>query len=358
MASPGKSNPFDSDSDVPDNNNPFEGMGDESLPGGNNPFGDEDSLMENGNTKNPFGEEESVGDNGNDVNPFGEEEEASTVDQKGKNPFDGDNSSYFTMSSGFASSEESGSTETAPKPIPQSPRLQAILMNRGAFIQGLGPSRKSPERNHVPVEKDVENGSSTGSSGSLEPPDSDYASQPPRSVWQSSFGSIRTPGIPRTRRAANIVSFTTKRKKSTLLLALGGISLILIGAIVGVSVAVSSKKKNQGDTAVPLTERQQELNEVVYSVSDKTAIETKGSVQYHARQWFLFEDKLWIEHRQSVSYERVVQRYVLAVFYFSTNGQDSWIGNNWLQGDECGAETWMGLNCNDNFEVRTLAFGT
>ena len=71
----------------------------------------------------------------------------------------------------------------------------------------------------------------------------------------------------------------------------------------------------------------------------------------------MHSDALKLTPSEEVSDARIVQRYVLAVFYFSTNGIEGWSRNNWLFGDECENLYWTGLSCNDEGQVRAISFG-
>ena len=74
-----------------------------------------------------------------------------------------------------------------------------------------------------------------------------------------------------------------------------------------------------------------------------------------AQRWLLYNDTLWADENAVVTPEMATQRYVLALLYFATNGQD-WAENNWLQGHEC-SSSWIGVKCHTNDKVRAIAFG-
>lgn len=106
------------------------------------------------------------------------------------------------------------------------------------------------------------------------------------------------------------------------------------------------------------------LRSLLRDVPDPTLMVTEGSAQSRAWTWLLEEDDLYICPADS----NVVQRYVMAVFYYSTLG-DSWFScaNNdntpcprgadtyrWLTGaNEC---NWFGIDCDKNGVVTGMVF--
>lgn len=139
---------------------------------------------------------------------------------------------------------------------------------------------------------------------------------------------------------------STKRPK--LWYVLGGVSILLVGAVIAVAVLMA----NRGG----MTPQQEQLSEIAKSISSPEDLGNKASPQAKAYEWLVYEDKLWADANE-IPRDMAVQRYVLAVFYFSTSGPFSWEDNsNWLKGSECLSE-WTGLNCNDQSEVRAVAFG-
>ena len=147
---------------------------------------------------------------------------------------------------------------------------------------------------------------------------------------------------------AELNSSADKRRRSTLCYVVAFVSL-LIGAAIGVGIVLAGKKSG-------LTLRQQELSDIVSSISDPAALADSASPQAKARHWLVFDDKLWVDKDEVVTREMAVQRYVLATFYFATSGPKSWVGNNWLQGHECD-NSWTGIKCNASGQVRALALG-
>lgn len=91
-----------------------------------------------------------------------------------------------------------------------------------------------------------------------------------------------------------------------------------------------------------------------------------NSPQYQAALWLILEDRLsyWPEARLTMDHPKVLQRYALAVFHYSTNGDDwYYCGKNtgncfdvtWLTSfDEC---DWFAITCDDNGYVEMMSFG-
>lgn len=349
-------------------------------------------------------------------------------DMRDNDPKEGSNPFGESTETGSASDDDemmSKLTMTgAEEESPRNTESQAAkhILQRGALISGVVPSQE-------------ENSPPTGSGNDLEsgfhPPDSDYASRTPKSLWDPSVGdaSVMPPDSDYASRAplslwAPVVgddslqspsnhSTLSKRSKSFRFIGLGCMSLMLIGAIVAVaiiaagggggngsrvenSVTNGGSSDNTGsdvggsgnggeiDTGsngptpsdgggidkeaeigaedplpeeAPLTDRQQLMHDIFMGVSGNEALQDTTSPQFQARKWLLFEDILWLSPINTFTSERIIQRYVLATFYFSTDGPNSWKDNNWMKGDECKGDFWDGISCNENNEIRAIAFG-
>jgi len=77
-------------------------------------------------------------------------------------------------------------------------------------------------------------------------------------------------------------------------------------------------------------------------MSGPSALKNDKSAQKHALNWLQNKDSY-----TSLSTDQLVQRYILATFYYSTKGATSWddTSNNWLSSnDEC---SWDGIICFD-----------
>lgn len=152
-------------------------------------------------------------------------------------------------------------------------------------------------------------------------------------------------------------------RRKFIVVALVILSVVLIGAIIAVAVVIFGGNDSSSSPAIsPETAaaREQALDKILVRVSSADTLIDPTSPQAKARHWLLYEDTLWMHPAQAIPGERVIQRYILAVFYFSTGGQTMWSENNWLEGDECHnakGEYWTGLACNDDDKVLAIAFG-
>ena len=132
---------------------------------------------------------------------------------------------------------------------------------------------------------------------------------------------------------------------------LGGVSVLLLAAAIAVAVVVF------GSRGGGLTPQQQQLSEIAKSISSEDDLHDSATPQAMAYGWLINEDTFY-EGLDTIPRDLAAQRYVLAVFYYATNGPDKWkLTTNWLMGSECLAE-WSGISCNDQGSVRTLQFGT
>lgn len=116
----------------------------------------------------------------------------------------------------------------------------------------------------------------------------------------------------------------------------------------------------------PEDSRYTQIREVLKSVSDGSDLATQGSPQYLAASWIAHEDSLQVSPSQP---ENLIQRYVLALMYFTLGKNNEWQKNlGFLSGkDEC---TWniaepsavvtdikaAGVLCNDKGKVTQLDF--
>ena len=106
---------------------------------------------------------------------------------------------------------------------------------------------------------------------------------------------------------------------------------------------------------------------ILKTVSDPTDLATPGTPQYDAAEWIISTD----ESVRCPDDEKLVQRYVMALFYFSTNGDDwNQCGQN---DDTCGLMTpfiddekflsssheceWAGAECDAKECITEIEFG-
>ena len=120
--------------------------------------------------------------------------------------------------------------------------------------------------------------------------------------------------------ATTCKGYGTKR----LLLLMGGVGLLLV-VVWGITTAVSGKSSQE--TAKP--KRVKDINAKVLELglSSQAALETAGTPQYHAVQWLANVDK----QKLKASDPFLIQRYILAVIFYSTAGTEEHIEphGNW-----------------------------
>jgi hypothetical protein len=157
------------------------------------------------------------------------------------------------------------------------------------------------------------------------------------------------------------------------------ISVFIIATLIGLSVRVSQLSQNQAapsnDTSNTnkILARSPRLGDTItfltrYSISNRDYIDDETSPQFQAALWISDLDKLAYaipDSHLSPDYSEFVQRYVLAVFYFSTGG------NNWVepqlfmkeehvcawftrQNLDDGETLAIGITCNSNGDVRDM----
>lgn len=122
-------------------------------------------------------------------------------------------------------------------------------------------------------------------------------------------------------------------------------------------------------SVAPTTELLQELIETVTQLtpnSDATVFENTGTPQYRAALWITGKDTYWMDSNLSVVHPKVLQRYALASFYYSTKGpnwslcrsvrwNDCQRKVKWLSPvDEC---DWYYVTCDGDTFITGVNFG-
>jgi hypothetical protein len=241
----------------------------------------------------------------------------------------------------------------------QTPPL--TISGRGALISGMAvPSIDSDEEVEFEGGDDVESGP--------EAPDSDYASHAPPKVFNKTLfpkqeknllamaadSYMKRRSITESSDAPEQVNieyssaasekpFRTRRFWCLMI----SMSCFFIGVIVLVSVLFSGGKT--------MSHQQQEISEIAISISGQESIDDEYSPQRKAYMWIVHDDNLFQNAEESLNRDAVIQRYVLSVFYFATNGP-LWVENNWLRGDEC-TDVWTGIKCNSQNQVISIYLG-
>jgi hypothetical protein len=149
------------------------------------------------------------------------------------------------------------------------------------------------------------------------------------------------------------------RPKRRYVLSLALVSVVLIAAIIAVSILVFGNHTQTINSTAATSSREQALDAVLTTITDAKALfSNASSPQFRARNWLLYDDKYVPSANGSVSDDQVIQRYVLALFYFSTSGLSAWSNNTWMNGNECEPNNeWTGIACTLDGKVRTIAFG-
>jgi len=280
--------------------------------------------------------------------------------------------------------DDSDVLEDAPKRI----------SGRGALIGGVPIPQEMEKEMDPPVDAMMETNMDDLESGVEAPPDSDFASdyRAPSTIFPSDeFNSMRQssssmlpswltksndeiinntlnkpPSQTSCSSGESLNGKTNNKEQSTydvlnetssrlrgrprrLWYMLGAVSCLLLASVIAVAVLVFGKKDG-------LTAQQQQLHEIAYKISSEKDLQNKSSPQALAYDWLVNVDTLYAE-ADEVPEVWAIQRYVLAVFYFSTMGPYNWeVSTNWLEGSECLGK-WEGLSCSDQGYVRTVAFG-
>jgi hypothetical protein len=301
-------------------------------------------------------------------------------------PNQGDRGSYYDSNANSGSSGKgsraSGSASTPDKEYYyESSRSNSTLSKSAGGGHPGGRSAAGSGSGSV-----MTRSRSSAGQTSTEPPDSDYAPDLPHSIWGTAFQARRTVSIPIHQHhsasssnggaGTDLTAASSARKRGAwcrgakgrcTLWALLAVTLLLVGAVVAVSLLLFRPKGPSMD---------EQVDAVLRSVSDPSALADGRTPQAKAREWILYEDTYWSGVRNmeagGIPTQRVVQRYALAVLYYATNGPTSWgkessagggggaNGNHgWLLGGECDdPEPWHGLACDSDGEVRAVGFGT
>jgi hypothetical protein len=108
-----------------------------------------------------------------------------------------------------------------------------------------------------------------------------------------------------------------------------------------------SPSTQPSESSAPTTTRTREIKNILSTVSDSGALDDADSPQGKALEWITFTDPIAPQLQPGTDYARIIQRFVLTVLYYATNG-DSWRKNDkWLTGaNECDWYWHEGEACN------------
>lgn len=132
--------------------------------------------------------------------------------------------------------------------------------------------------------------------------------------------------------------------------------LLLVGVVLGVTLPTNTAGNTVSEppTPSPTTQEFASLQSLITSVSfdQGASLNNTASPQYKALTWLGGNENL-----DAYPDWRRIQRYVLAVFYYSTNGDDWTDKNGWLTDDnECEWISWaVDEKCNDDGGFLRLA---
>jgi hypothetical protein len=200
------------------------------------------------------------------------------------------------------------------------------------------------------------------------------------------------PNVEEIRTEAAISSGTSSSKTNRRNLFLVAVCVLALTAIIGISSAIStsgggskssgssSSSSNSGNSANPSNtknSRHQDVQNFLTFISEREDLEKAGTPQFFASRWIADEDLRALEIPASTAYNesfKFAQRYILAVFYYATGGEDWKFDTAEFLGprDECdwsfglaadavipasGSDRWdMGVTCNADSEVSKIFF--
>jgi hypothetical protein len=208
------------------------------------------------------------------------------------------------------------------------------------------------------------------------------------------------PNVEEIRTEAAITSGGSSAKSRSKMF-LGAVCVLALVAIIGISSAIGSSGGGSSSSSSALggsqptldqptsdtagypgfpintkNSRHQKVQNFLAFFSEREDLEKAGTPQFFASKWIADEDLRALEIPESTNYNdsfKFAQRYILAVFYFATGGQD-WKFDTAFVGprDECdwsfslaadavipasGSDRWeMGITCNEDGEVSKIFF--
>lgn len=212
------------------------------------------------------------------------------------------------------------------------------------------------------------------------------------------------PNVEEIRTEAAINSPSSSSKMSRRKLFIIAVCVLALTAIIGISSAISTSGGSKstvssaelgdssdpnsnnsgnsgysGNSANPVNtkkSRHQDVQNFLAFFSAREDLEKAGTPQFFASKWIADEDLRALAIPASTEYNdsfKFAQRYILAVFYYATGGQDWKFTANFVgPRDECewgfgmaadvvipasGSDRWdMGVTCNANGEVSKIFF--
>lgn len=125
--------------------------------------------------------------------------------------------------------------------------------------------------------------------------------------------------------------------------------------------AAAPQPKTLSPTPIPSSistlSRADSIKKTLEDVTESSILENPTTPQGMAFDWIVKTDPAQIDPPSSSDNDiaAIKQRFAVATFYYSTNGNDWTNSNGWLSStDEC---TWVGLNCNDDGSIVEIGAG-
>ena len=138
-------------------------------------------------------------------------------------------------------------------------------------------------------------------------------------------------------------------RNSWLVVAMG---LTVVGLIVGILFAAGVLGSGSSSDN-PFTE--EDYITVFESVSERSLLETPKTPQRKALNWIMNLDTYGLSPVVSGNHDALIQRYAMALFYYSFTGSSWLLSTEWLSGtDVC---TWYGLHCSSDGTVSEIVIG-
>eukprot|EP00567_Pseudictyota_dubia_P000725 CAMPEP_0197465970 /NCGR_PEP_ID=MMETSP1175-20131217/64811_1 /TAXON_ID=1003142 /ORGANISM="Triceratium dubium, Strain CCMP147" /LENGTH=1021 /DNA_ID=CAMNT_0043001997 /DNA_START=37 /DNA_END=3102 /DNA_ORIENTATION=+ len=146
--------------------------------------------------------------------------------------------------------------------------------------------------------------------------------------------------VPPAREDGGTSGKTLRQRQEVKIALLLATVLVVVAVAVGIGVGISLRRPSAEDGDASVSARFGAMELIVGRVSSQESLANTISPQYQALVWLADNDTRQVSVEDT---EAIVQRYALAVLYFSTEGE-GWVNNtNYLTGrHEC---EWHGVGC-------------
>lgn len=134
----------------------------------------------------------------------------------------------------------------------------------------------------------------------------------------------------------------------------GGISLAVVGVIVGILFALDVFGSSSDDQSL-YRYNEEDYIAIFEAVSERVLLETPKSPQQRALDWIINTDTYGLVPNEDGNNGALLQRYTMALFYYTMSGSSWLLSTNWLSGsDIC---RWYGLSCFPDGTVSEMIIG-